>query len=381
MSMSDLSDALGSSTDEAMEVDTSFLDDYRSRSASKTSGFQSSAEALQAETEIGPEAELRLGQSQDVDHPASETDGPETDGPEAGDEVGRERDDDLEPERSESDEPRAQRGGAGSDQSPVAVSAAATPVDAADAVTLEEPIEPEHRLQAPPKGRHDEALQAESERDVSLEHTDHQDAVQAASGRGGGASTGQPLPTTGFKVGGGSGQPTIRALPEKMVSTLREQLRSTAVRELGVTDREAREFSQRLSQAGLVMAFLLAHLDLSVDVDASTARAAELFRCNDPLLGRVAERLDQLAVDEHARGQELAQMRTELAQVRSTTNVLELMQSYSVADRAENLGRGTAGVGDLELGHRSALRLREMAREAAHKQQRIERDRDGRPIR
>lgn len=131
----------------------------------------------------------------------------------------------------------------------------------------------------------------------------------------------------------------------------------------------------------LVTAFLLAHLDLGVDVDPATSRAATLFRSRDPLLGRVAERLDDLEVFERERRAELGRVHEDLKQVRATSAVLEQVLSYSVADRAENLGRGTSGVADLDLTHRSAIRLRDAAREATTRQQRTERARDGRPIR
>lgn len=351
MSSPDLDDALGSATDKVMAVDTSFLDAYRSGGAEGLQEFRTSQETLEPETEVDPKSE----------QPEIE---PET-----------------APEDMEAPTTPVQRGGESSavaETAPITSDAEKTeliePEGEAESVQYQEPD--------PPPGRHDETQEAEAARVRSLEHDDQQEAVQAASFRQDGSDTSaEALPSTGFKVTDASSQPTVRALPETMLNALREQLRSTAVRELEVDDSQAREFSQRLSQVSLVTAFLLAHLDLDVGVDASTARAAELFRSNDPLLGRVAERLDGLVEHERARGRELAQVNQELSDVRSTTAVLEQMLSYSVADRAENLGRGTAGVGDLDLSHRSALRLRDMARETTRKQHKIERDRDGRPIR
>lgn len=271
-----------------------------------------------------------------------------------------------------------QRGGPASGEPAAAITAAPAEQTGTAWQTFREPA----GQQSVP-GSHDVAEAAEAERSASLEHTDEQDAIQA--GAVGGDSTGGTqsgaLPASGFKLISASSQPIVRALPDQAITGLREQLRATAVRQLGVSDEAARSFSERISQAGLVVAFLLAHLDLGLEVDPATARAAELFRSHDPLLGRMATRLDELARLDSRQEAELDGIRQEMRAVRSTMAVLEQVMSYQVADRAENLGRGTAGVGDLDLSHRSALRLRDMAREETQKQQRRERDRDGRPIR
>ena len=77
----------------------------------------------------------------------------------------------------------------------------------------------------------------------------------------------------------------------------------------------------------------------------------------------------------------LQQLAAQLEKVQQTSAVLEQALAYSIADRTENLARGLIGAGDVPLLHRSALAVRDKAREDTRKQQRIERERAGRPIR
>jgi hypothetical protein len=336
----ELDDALTPTvTSEAMDVDTSFLDAYRSGGAEGLAQYRREAEAADS-----------LGTSQAV-----------------ADEL-----DDF-----------AGRFGASSAQSAPATPGSEAGTAAAPepgAFQSEETVEPEHEATGPVSA-HDKQIDEDARRIQALEHTDLQEAVQSAAVRGGDESTGGgELPITAFRVADVVSQPTVRALPEAVVIGLREQLRGAAVRETGASDDEAQAFAKRLSQASLVTAFLLAHLDLGIGVDPATARAAELFRSRDPLLGRVASRLDSLIAAEAARGDQLVQVREDLREVRSTADVLEQVLAYSVADRTEHLARGTAGVGDLDLRHDSVIRLRDRAREATRKQHRVEADRDGRRL-
>ncbi|MFK0244517.1 hypothetical protein ACIQUM_07450 [Amycolatopsis azurea] len=219
----------------------------------------------------------------------------------------------------------------------------------------------------------------------SLQHTDHQDAVQngAASTKRGstGSGGGAALPQSGFKLSGVASQPAVRALPGAVLGALREQLRSAAVRELSVSDRMAREFSERLSQASLVTAFLSAQLDLRIDADVSTQLAADLFRSRDPLLGSVAVRLDNLERLESERRSLLGDVRGELAGLRQTVAVIEQVAAYLIADRSENFLRGSHNVRDVPITHPNAIFIRDKARDATNKQTRLEQEQEGRPIR
>lgn len=220
---------------------------------------------------------------------------------------------------------------------------------------------------------------------ASLQLTDHQEAAQNSGPSTKGGSSGSDettvLPQSGFRLSGVKSQPNIKALPDSIIGVLREQLRAAAVRELGVSDVAARDFAQRLSQGTLVTAFLLAQLDLRLDADPATCRAAELFRSRDPLLGSVVARLDALAKLEQQQQQMLSRLSSELGQVTETSTVIEQAVAYVVADRTENFLRGSHNTHDAPLGHKDVIFIRDKAREETRKRQKFERDRDGRPIR
>ncbi|MGW0537584.1 hypothetical protein [Streptomyces sp. NPDC003032] len=376
-------------TDEVMEVDTSFLDAYRRGGSEELKRVQT--QAAQPEPEVAtPEPEGRLDEAVDGDSQL------EAEGPQADTDVDTEADrPNLEPdhEPDAGDSERAggsnQRGGAGGEQNaadgvlpggaPAGPAADAVPApgaqpDAEDAATAEvaahdvvaSPDEPEHVTPG------------------SLQLTDHQDAVQSAASKGGTGSTtdaAATLPQSGFRLAGVQSQPHIKALPESIMNALREQLQAAAVRELGVSDSAAREFSQRLSQGTLVTAFLLAQLDLRLDADPATERAVELFRSRDPLLGSVVARLANIEVAERERDGLLRKLRNELGEVRQTSAVVEQALAYSIADRTENFLRGSHNLHDAPITHKEAIYLRDKAREATRKQLKLEREREGRPIR
>lgn len=376
-------------TAEVMEVDTSFLDAYRRGGSEELKRVQ--AQAAQPEPEVAtPEPEAQLDEAGDVDSQ------PEVESLQADPDVDAEEDRlDLEPdyEPDAGDSERAggpsQRGGGdvggqggtagtlpgGAPAGPTAdvVPAPGAQPDLEDAAAAEvtshnvvaAPDEPEHVTPG------------------SLQLTDHQDAVQSAASKGGSGSTAETatLPQSGFRLTGVQSQPHIKALPESIMNALREQLRAAAVRELGVNDSTAREFSQRLSQGTLVTAFLLAQLDLHLDADPATERAVELFRSRDPLLGSVVARLANIEAAERERDGLLRKLRDELGEVRQTSAVVEQALAYSIADRTENFLRGSHNLHDAPITHKEAIYFRDKAREATRKQLKLERERDGRPIR
>lgn len=377
-------------TAEVMEVDTSFLDAYRRGGSEELKRVQ--AQAAQPEPEVAtPEPEAQLDEVGDVDSQ------PEVESLQADPDVDAEEDRlDLEPdyEPDAGDSERAggsnQRGGGGDvggqggtagalpggvPAGPMAdvVPAPGAQPDVEDAAAAEVTS---HDVVATP-------YESEHVTPGSLQLTDHQDAVQSAASKGGSGSTAETatLPQSGFRLAGVQRQPHIKALPESIMNALREQLRAAAVRELGVSDSTAREFSQRLSQGTLVTAFLLAQLDLRLDADPATERAVELFRSRDPLLGSVVARLANIEAAERERDGFLRKLRDELVEVRQTSAVVEQALAYSIADRTENFLRGSHNLHDAPITHKEAIYFRDKAREATRKQLKLERERDGRPIR
>ncbi|MFF4410710.1 hypothetical protein [Streptomyces sp. NPDC001404] len=376
-------------TAEVMEVDTSFLDIYRRGGSEKLKRVQT--QAAQSEPGVATsEPEAQLDEAGDV-YSQPEVEGLQADlGVEAeGDRLGLEPDYEPDTGNSERAGGSNQRGGDGCGQGgtarvlpggapagPVAdaVLASGAQPDVEDAATAEAaahdvvaaPDEPEHITPG------------------SLQLTDHQDAVQSAASKGSAGSTtdaAATLPQSGFRLAGVQSQPHIKALPESIMNALREQLRAAAVRELGVSDSAAREFSRRLSQGTLVTAFLLAQLDLHLDADPATERAVELFRSRDPLLGSVVARLANIEAAERERDGLLRKLHDELGEVRQTSAVVEQALAYSIADRTENFLRGSHNLHDAPITHKEAIYFRNKAREATRRQLKLEREREGRPIR
>lgn len=335
----DFASMLGeSSTEDVMDVDTSFLDAYR----------RGGSEALEEEQERAEQAE-RGGSGGGS-------------AAEAGDPGGASVD--AEPDY-------------GSEAEDIELDASDDVDDSLDDAALPEPT---------PSSADD----AEDLTPASLRLTDHQDAAQAASsstsssrgGDGGDDDGGSAvLPRARLRLDGAARQPNIKSLPDSIIDVLREQLRSAAVRELGVDDRAARGFVEKLSQGTMVTAFLIAHLDLRLGADAATERAAELFRSRDPLLGSVVARMQGLEAREEEQAGLLKALSAQLAEVRETSAVVEQALAYSIADRAENFLRGSHNSAEAPIGHKAAVAVRDRAREATKKQTRIERERDGRPIR
>jgi hypothetical protein len=217
---------------------------------------------------------------------------------------------------------------------------------------------------------------------IPLQLTDHQEAVQAAARCGNRGNSSDDvdaagIPRMGFSLLGAGSQPNIKALPEVVVEALRTQVISVLV-DQGVAEAAARTSVKQMGQNTLVMAFLIAQLDVHVDVDAKTATVAALFRHKNPLLGALMERMTALELTSQRQLNETAKATKEIAAVKQTSAVLEQAVAYSIADRTENLARGLRHVDDLDLTHTSALRARDRVREETKKQQRTERDREGR---
>ncbi|MEU7317478.1 hypothetical protein [Streptomyces sp. NPDC007083] len=368
----DFAEVLGStaSTDDLMDVDTSFLDAYR-RGGSE--GFRRE-QTREAGAELASHSEASTS---DPDEPDVE--------------VALAPEPDHEPEQGDAELIERGSGQCGGSSGAVSgVSGAPVEETATDAV-LHAEGEPESIGDAAlDEGSVTASTPSPDEfgelTSVSLRFTDHQDAVQSSTGSAKGGSGGDEdapaaLPRSGFRLSGVKSQPHIKALPDSIISVLREQLRAAAVRELAVPDATAREFSQRLSQGTLVTAFLIAQLDLRLNADPATARAAELFRSQDPLLSSVAARMARLEELEYTMSGGLRRLQDELAAVRATGAVIEQALAYSIADRTENFLRGSHNIHDAPITHKSALYIRDRAREATRKQAGIERDRDGRPIR
>lgn len=227
-----------------------------------------------------------------------------------------------------------------------------------------------------------DASDDEDEIPVSLQHTDHQDDVQErAFASGGSSSEGTDvLPVTAFTVEAES-RPFVRSLPSAIVKPLLDAVRQGAIRELGVSAKEADSFLERISASSLVTAFLLAGLDIEMNVDPRTARVTELLRSRDPQIGGVFKRLVAMEEHERERDRALRRMREEIDETRRAAEVTEMVSVYNVTDHELNLMTGGHDPMKAPFTDRRVLAVRDKAREDVRRQKKIEKDREGRPIR
>lgn len=221
---------------------------------------------------------------------------------------------------------------------------------------------------------------------VSLQHTDHQEDVQSRAARSGGGSSDSAgsdgvLPSSAAVIGDGGSRPLAKSFPEEVLEALRRVLRTSAVRELGVTEQQAAEFAKNRSSAQLTLAFVISGLDMRIEMDDATHLAAELFRTRDPLMGSVLRRLDALSAQEEKRDGLLQRMREETSATRESSEMAELVTSFVLTDRFDGLMRGTNDAMTIPFGDDRVGRVREKARDEIRKQRKIEKEKKGRPIR
>lgn len=191
------------------------------------------------------------------------------------------------------------------------------------------------------------------------------------------------LPRTGFRVKTGGRDLLVRNLPKQLLLELRERVRASLERERPeLESSDVRGFAESVSQSALVMAFLMATLDIEISVDETTGFVCGLLRAQDPLLGAVVGRLDDLEEQGVEQSEYLALIDGRLRDMERREQALEQMGAFLIADQLENLLRfGEHTVGDFPIMHRSTLRVRDRVREEMVKQQRREREREGRPMR
>lgn len=211
--------------------------------------------------------------------------------------------------------------------------------------------------------------------------SDQRDAIQSAGKSSGSSSGGADLPRSGFELTEERSQPQIRNLPPALVIELRTRIAQAAVREKGASEKEAADFAKRLSLGSLVIAFLMARLDIRLAADASTSLAAELFRSEDPLLGAALERIEAVQNDQGT-GLELVDSLVEAGRRQEKTlAVIEQLLSYSVADKTENFLRGSHDMHQAPIAHKEAVFMRDRARAETNHHRQAEARAEGRPLR
>jgi hypothetical protein len=266
---------------ESMDIDTSFLDEFR------RTGVLPRPQAEEPKTDepnfdVGePQLDDDTPPARAVEDPSHE---PQVDdrelGTKAHDGTGHKRGRTSRGGGTESSNSASSGGGTAQVPDPAAAPLSDS-TDAELAVDRDDEVGAAQELEAVLDAEDAQRLDHLAETEMSARRkTDQQDVVQAATGTMGGAgsSNAGALPESGFRIQGLESQPMVRNLPRPLVDAMRAQLRAAAVRERGVSDGSAEEFSRRLSQGALVTAFLLAQLDVRMDTDPATQAAVELFR-------------------------------------------------------------------------------------------------------
>ena len=166
-------------------------------------------------------------------------------------------------------------------------------------------------------------------------------------------------------------------LPAVLVQALRDQLTGTLVQVWAVPADQARAFAERRSQAGLVIAFIAAQLDLRVPVDEATAQTAAVYACSNPLLGQVVSQVHRLAAAQQNTTDAVARVRKVAVNTEAQVDNLERMTSWLLAERiGTGIARGKEHVVDVDLHddrvHEMRLRVRAQAADERDRERRRE---------
>lgn len=189
-----------------------------------------------------------------------------------------------------------------------------------------------------------------------------------------------------------SSVPRVSGMPEPVVSALRTRV-ETAATAAGYDPRAAHDFAaNRLSTSQLVVALLVAALDIPVapegpgdhqglGLDEATWCAVRLLGSQDPLMVSVLDRLQAL---EHLAGRQMAAQRTidsRLGELAASADVIEAVTSWLVAERAEDLTKGIYQASDINVETDSAASARRVFRDQVEARRGRETRAAGRPIR
>lgn len=211
--------------------------------------------------------------------------------------------------------------------------------------------------------------------------TDAFEALLAGSATGQAGNAARTLSDTPFNWLSPNEKVKVQ-LPAMLVQALRDHLTSTLVAVWKVPADQARAFADRRSQAGLVLAFIAAQLDLRLPVDEATAQCSAVYACSNPLLGQVVSQLHTISAAQQSTAAAIGQVRNVAASTQENTDVLQLMTAWLLAERiGTGISRGKSLVTDVDLIDERVRDMRQRARGQAAEQRERDRRREGRPRR
>lgn len=239
----------------------------------------------------------------------------------------------------------------------------------------------------------DVAERGEQARELAaVGRTDYKEAVADDARHAGGPGTGgtggsAPLPLIGRFQVVGLQSPDVKRMPDVIARALRDRLARCAA-EAGYTPDQVEQLvggpnARGLSIAALVTAFLVAELDLDLELDEASRLAVRLFRSSDPLMAAVLTTLGSIEKRHAATAARIERLEHRVADAAVAGRTLEQGVAWLLADRnGENsLADDVRSITDARLDDEIVDTSLDLLRRAAKHSETVEARREGRAYR
>lgn len=163
----------------------------------------------------------------------------------------------------------------------------------------------------------------------------------------------------------------LKQFPRALIDQMREILKPS----LGDA------FARDLSQVSIVTAFVVAAMGVELTTDEHTARAVQAFRENDPRADLLEKRTESLLELQEKCLRVMKDMVLKTGQLIDTAAVLEMGQAYALAERTAVLKTDGVLPESIDVTQKRALASRDNIRKRVREQQKLEKERAGRPLR
>lgn len=240
---------------------------------------------------------------------------------------------------------------------------------------------------------HDVAERGEAARELAaVGRTDYKEAVADDARHTGGSGVGgtggpAPLPSIGRFQVVGLQSPDVKRMPDVIARALRDRLARCAA-EAGYTPGQVEQLvggpnARGLSIAALMTAFLVAELDLDLELDEASCLAVRLFRASDPLMAAVLTTLVSIEKQHAATAARIERLERRVADAAVTGRTLEQGVAWLLADRnGENsLADDVRSITDARLDDEIVDTSLDLLRRAAKHSETMEARREGRAYR
>lgn len=240
---------------------------------------------------------------------------------------------------------------------------------------------------------HDVAERGEAARELAaVGRTDYKEAVADDARHTGGSGVGgtggpAPLPSIGRFQVVGLQSPDVKRMPDVIARALRDRLARCAA-EAGYTPGQVEQLvggpnARGLSIAALMTAFLVAELDLDLELDEASCLAVRLFRASDPLMAAVLTTLGSIEKQHAAIAARIERLEHRVTDAAVVGRTLEQGVAWLLADRnGENsLADDVRSITDARLDDEIVDTSLDLLRRAAKHSETMEARREGRAYR